>query len=151
MKSRHTIDSAETLEAAYHALIPISEAMGISVAEVAADRLVLDVLLANNLNHQQSAFGGSLFSAAALAGWGLLQLKLAPLGGETNTVLASSDVSFKAPVFADFQCVCELPEAWDAFEDTLVDAGRASLILTPRIEVDGGIAMRMTGRYVVTR
>ncbi|MBQ73546.1 MAG: hypothetical protein CMQ20_00820 [Gammaproteobacteria bacterium] len=48
--------------------------------------------LANNINHQQSAFGGSLFLLSALVGWGLLQLKLTVLNLTANPVIAGGGV-----------------------------------------------------------
>ncbi|MDZ7686597.1 MAG: YiiD C-terminal domain-containing protein [Gammaproteobacteria bacterium] len=72
MTSFDPIASPEKLEAAYHELIPISGYMGIRVKSWADGRLVLSVPLAPNINHQGSGFGGSLFSVAALAGWGIL-------------------------------------------------------------------------------
>lgn len=150
MNTTHSIDSSAKLEAAYHDLIPISGHMGIRVRSWADDRLVLTAPLAPNVNHQASAFGGSLFSIAALAGWGLIQLKLARLERPSNTVIANTDVGFKRPVFGEIECVCELPESWEATEEALLENGRVSLILKPQIETGGEIAMTLSGRYVVS-
>lgn len=139
-----------SLEAAYHSQIPISAHMGIRVTSWANDSLLLRAPLANNINHQQSAFGGSLFSIAALAGWGLLQLKLNSVNIKTNTVIADGDVSYRRPVFTDFECRCTLPASYAAFEATLRQKGKSALILTPQILVEGEVAMNFSGRYVVS-
>lgn len=143
------VDSAASLESAFHKMIPISGHMGIRVLAYDGSRLTLAAPLANNINHQQSAFGGSLFSIAALAGWGLLQLKLGELDIDAETVIASGDVSYSRPVFADFQCVCSLPDKWPAFEERLTARGKAPIKLAPCILVDGQAAMQLTGTYVV--
>ncbi len=150
MNTINPIDSAAKLEAAYHDLIPLSGHMGIRVKSFADDRLVLTAPLAPNVNHQGSAFGGSLFSIAALSGWGLIQLTIAKLDRPSNTVIANTDVSFKRPIYDEIECVCELPDSWEATEQALLDSGRASLILKPQIETKGEVAMAISGRYVIS-
>ncbi len=150
LSDANKITDIESLEAAYRSLIPISEHLGVRVKSWQDDRLVLTAPLAPNTNHQGSGFGGSLFSIAALAGWGLIQLSLAQFEGDSNTVIANGDVSFKAPVYEPFDCICELPDAWKSCEQTLRDNGRASLILTPRVMVNDTVAMTLSGRYVIS-
>lgn len=123
--------------------------MGIAVKSYDGRRLRLTAPLAANVNHQMSAFGGSLFSLAALAGWGLLQLQLSELQLDCNTVIAGGNVAYKRPVFADFDCICELPPDWEGIVEQLKTTGRAALELTPWVEVDGETAMTFTGRYVI--
>lgn len=130
-------------------MIPISRQMGIRVVEYDGEKLTLTAPLANNINHQLSAFGGSLFSVAALAGWGLLQLKLSELGMDCDVVIAGGDVSYRRPVFADFSCACEVPATWQAFATRLKRTGKAAIELAPCVEADGEPAMILTGKYVV--
>jgi thioesterase domain-containing protein len=145
----HKADSAESLEAICHRLIPISAAMGVRVQSYADSRLTLSAPLANNINHQESAFGGSLFSLAALAGWGILQLELTARSLDANVVIADGNVTYRRPVFSDFQCVCDFPEEAVVSLDRLTSEGKAALKLVPRIEVDGKVAMELSGNYVV--
>lgn len=147
----HRIDGANSLETAFHELIPISKAMGVRVVDYDGQVLRLAAPLANNINHQQSGFGGSLYAVAALAGWGILQLKLNEMQLRCNTVIADGRVVYTRPVFADFQCTCRLPADYETFCKTLVDQGRATTTLDAVIEVNGETAMTLSGRYVVTR
>ncbi|NIQ97202.1 MAG: thioesterase, partial [Desulfuromonadales bacterium] len=103
--------------------------MGIKVASWDGEVLVLDAPLANNINHQESAFGGSLFSLAALAGWGILQLKLSAEDLDCNTVIAGGDVDYSLPVLEALRCECRLPETWPAVVDALRKKGKARLEL----------------------
>ena len=150
LNAPHRIDTAARLEAAYHELIPISAHMQISVKSWEDGKLVLHAPLAANINHQGSGFGGSLFSIAALAGWGIIELALADLDRPSNTVIANTDVGYKRPVFEDFDCICELPETWDSCRETLLENGRASLILKPSVVVGDDVAMTLSGRYVIS-
>ena len=103
--------SIEALQQAYQTLIPISQHMGIQAVSYDGQCLRVTAPLANNINHQQSAFGGSLFSLVALAGWGLLQLKITELGLDCTTVIAGGEVGYQVPVVAEL-CVtaaCQQP------------------------------------------
>lgn len=147
----YNIDSADSLEQAFHELIPISEAMGITVEHYDGTLLRLRAPLANNKNHQLTAFGGSLFSIAALSGWGLIQLKLAELDIKANTVIAGGDVSYSLPVSTDLICECCLAPSYPDFVKKLNTNGKASLSLQPNILLDNKKAMSFTGKFVVKR
>ncbi|HIG40467.1 MAG: YiiD C-terminal domain-containing protein [bacterium] len=149
MNSDTPISSIELLVEAYHTLIPISQHMGITVDAYDGNSLTIKAPLENNINHQNSAFGGSLFSLAALAGWGIIQLKLSELNLSANTVIAGGDVSYSAPVFEELVCQCRLPDEYDTFVDRLKSKGRASITLQSNFMVDASIAMAFSGRYVV--
>lgn len=146
------INSIESLEETYHSKIPISKHMGIKVKDYNGTRLTIVAPLSNNINHQNSAFGGSLFSLAALAGWGLLQLKMAEENLDCNTVIAGGDVEYMAPIFADFSCECSIPEkaVYDVFLEKLHKKSRASLQLEPNIFCDGKKSMKFSGHYVLS-
>jgi len=139
----------ESLQHAYHTLIPISQHMGIQVVSYDGSCLRVTAPLANNINHQQSAFGGSLFSLVALAGWGILQLKTTELELDCNTVIAGGEVGYHLPVFAELVCECRLPDDYAAFASRLTDTGKASILLDTGIVLDGASAMTFSGKYVV--
>ena len=61
MKPKIFVDSIKSLENVFHELIPISQHMGVKVVNYTGSELTLAAPLANNINHQLSAFGGSLF------------------------------------------------------------------------------------------
>ena len=139
----------ESLQQAYHRLIPISEHMGIRVVSYDGECLRVTAPLANNINHQQSAFGGSLFSLVALAGWGILQLKTAELGLDCNTVIAGGEVGYHLPVFTELVCECRLPSSYSDFASRLTNTGKASILLDTGILLDDASAMTFSGKYVV--
>jgi len=144
--------TAENLEHIYHSKIPISKHMGLKVISFEHNRLLLGAPLYNNINHQESVFGGSLFSIAALAGWGILQLKMSQLGISANTVIAGGEVGYSAPVFSDFICMCSLPEGdkWIEFEQKLKNSGKGSVRLSSVILSEGRTCMNFDGNYVLS-
>ena len=138
-----------SLEHAYHSLIPISAHMGITVAAYDGNSLTIKAPLENNINHQRSAFGGSLFSLSALAGWGIIQLKLAELGLTGNTVIAGGEVGYAAPVFEELVCSCTLPTGYTEFASALQTRGKGSIRLQSSFLVEQRPAMEFSGKYVV--
>ena len=102
------IGSPKELQEVMHELIPISSSMGVVVSEYKKDTLTLTAPLNKNINHQQSAFGGSISALAALAGWGILQLKLSELDLDCNTVVADAHIKFLKPIREDLVCEAKL-------------------------------------------
>lgn len=156
MKSRIFVDSIEALEHTYHELIPISRALGIRVLAYPGDRLTITAPLSNNINHQLSAFGGSLFSVAVLAGWGLMQLKLSELDLDCNTVIAGGEVSYQKPVYSDLTCTCQLPPDFDSVIQRATETGSARTAMTSTFycedtDSEQQIAMQFDGRYHLRR
>lgn len=73
------IDPA-TVEHYLHEHIPITRAMGLKVTAYDGDSVRLWAPLEPNLNHRNTAFGGSLSTLGILAGWSLLHVKMQEAG-----------------------------------------------------------------------
>lgn len=138
------------LEQALHAEIPLTRAMHVRVARADHNGLALRAALAPNLNHKQTAFGGSLNSLATLACWGLIQLLVRDRGQAITVVIQESNVQFLKPVMRDFEAICPLPPApvVEKFLRMLERKGRARLALDSTIHADGKIAVRFRGQFV---
>lgn len=138
------------LERILHAGIPLTRAMQVRVLRADRNGLALGAALAPNLNHKQTAFGGSLNSLATLACWGLIQLLVRDHGSAITIVIQESDVQFLKPVLRDFEAVCPLPAepVIERFLHTLKGRGRARLALDSTIHADGEIACRFHGKFV---
>ena len=156
--NNYPIHDLASLEVALHQLIPVSAFMGIRPIYYDGKCLRLTAPLKNNVNHQLSAFGGSLFSVSVLAGWSILQLKVAELGIEANTVIAGGELGYAAPVFEDIHCELNLPDEYDGFSERLMTKGKASIQLTSNVRLASDRtdseplnAMNFSGKYVVRR
>lgn len=86
------------LEADLHALIPLSAAMGVSVVRVDADGITLTAPLPPNHNHAGTAFGGSLYSLAAMAGWAWLRARFAAEDLTPTILIAEGRMQYRRPV-----------------------------------------------------
>lgn len=140
----------QALERYLHQHIPISLHLGAEVREAGAGRVRLRAPLAPNLNHRQTAFGGSLSALAILAGWAWLHLRLRERGHRGRIVIMSSAMEFLAPADGDFEVTCGAPppESWERFVDTLDQRGRARLELEAALAVGDVAVATFRGQYV---
>ncbi|MBB3102874.1 YiiD C-terminal domain-containing protein [Azomonas macrocytogenes] len=143
----------QDLEATLHREIPLTRAMGLRVARWVDHELRLMLPLQGNTNHTGSIFGGSLYSAAVLAGWGWLLLRQRDAGIEDgHIVIQESSIEYPLPALANVTAVCNAPPqgTWERFEKTYRRHGRARLTLETRILLDDGReAVRFSGQYVL--
>jgi thioesterase domain-containing protein len=143
------VSTAAELEATIHQLIPLSVAMGVAVESFEQDILTLSAPLAPNINHQMSAFGGSLSALSALAGWGMLQLQIGKMSIVGNTVIGRSEAAFLRPVLKQLICRCSLPSDFAVFQKKLLARGKSSVSLTTEMIEDGEVAMTTSSQFVV--
>lgn len=141
---------AAALERTLHDEIPLSQAMGIRVAGFDGTSLRMTAPVAPNINHQSTAFGGSLYSLSVLCGWGLLHLKLAEARLHKHIVIQDADIRYLLPVDHDMNAECKVDEAkLKNFLRALEKHGRARLSLDVVINQDDQVAVEFSGRYVV--
>lgn len=141
------------LEAILHHDIPLTRSLGLRVERWENQELRLQVPLQPNINHKSSMFGGSLYCAAVLAGWGWLHLRLREAGIEDgHIVIHEGKIEYPLPVVDDAMAICSAPspEAWERFEEIYRRRGRSRLELHSRIlAADGRDAVRFTGQFVL--
>jgi thioesterase domain-containing protein len=131
--------------------IVLAPHIGVRVVERDAHGLVLSAPLEANSNHHGTAFGGSLYSLAALAGWGLLTLELEARGIEAELVIQDSRIDFVSPVDADFTARARTPDSalLDRCVRTLERYGRSRIAISVVIECRGSEAVRFSGTYAI--
>lgn len=140
----------EALERYLHEHIPLSRHLGVSVAEAGAARVHLRAPLAPNLNHRQTAFGGSLSALAILAAWTWLHLVLSERGFTGRIVIMTSSMKYLAPAEGAFEAICPAPtpERWARFIRTLEQRGRARVELDVEVAVGDVPVASFRGQYV---
>ena len=132
--------------------IPLTRAMGVRLERYDEAGLVLTAPLALNHNHLGTAFGGSLATAATLAGYTLLWLELGDCG--SHIVIKESHLRYKAPVRGDIRAIAPRlpPDTLHRFRQTFAQNGTARLTLPITIvEPDGRICVEFTGTFVALR
>jgi len=111
--------------------------------------------LAPNINHKQTAFGGSLYSVAVLTGWALVNLRLSEhemaLQQRAEVVIYHSEMSYLAGVNQDFhaQATQSAPLQEQRFIQRLLRHGKASCLETIEIFQQDVVKARLSAKYVV--
>lgn len=149
-------NNSRYLEQVLHHDIPLTREMGLKVLSWQGQQLRLELPLDPNINHKSTMFGGSLYCAAVLAGWGWLHLRLREAGIEDgHIVIQEGQISYPLPVTADAIAICEAPEGavWEKFLRTYHRHGRARVTLPTNIFNQGSdeAAVRFSGQFVLHR
>jgi thioesterase domain-containing protein len=132
--------------------IPLTRAMGLSVTEAGPNRVVLRAPLEPNHNHKRTAFGGSLYSLAVLAGWSLLWIRLKQSELKGHVVIAKSEVEYLRPVIEDLVATAAADEAVLAQAvEVYRRKGRAKVLIRSEIGNEAGVALKFSGTYALLR
>lgn len=143
---------ATRLERYMHATIPQVVQMQVKVAAFDTTGLSLTAPLTPNINHEQTAFGGSIASLATLACWGYLWLLLEDTPG-MHMVVNEAHIRYLKPVTAALNAHCPTPsaETLKKFLDTLTRRGKARIELKAVMGQHSVIAAEYTGSFVAYR
>lgn len=138
------------VEAYLHRHIPISHVMGVRVVTVGADGVRLAAPLRPNLNHQSTAFGGSISSLAILAAWTVAHVGLREAGHPATVVIQRSSVEYLKPVHGEMEAFCPIPDpaTWRRFVGGVQRRGRGRVRLSAEVHSDGAIVAAFDGLYV---
>ena len=138
------------LEDFLHRHIPLSKAMGVSVASVDEDTVVLRAPLAPNINHRGTVFGGSVSAVAMLAGWSLLHTRLAAAGLRPRLVIRRNTMEYEAPITGDFVARASIlrNDEWQRFIATLERKGRARIAVSAALEHGDQVVATFAGEFV---
>ena len=134
--------NAQDLAALLQKEIPLSQHMGVRDFKVASDEVSLLLPLKPNINHKSTLFGGSLYSASALACYGLFLAGLRENGVDTNNiVIAEGNIKYTNPVTADAKVVATWSSAADKerFFKTLLAKKKARVMMTAKSYVNGQV------------
>lgn len=132
--------------------IPLTQALQIKVNRWQDQQLVLDFPLGPNINHMSSAFGGSLYCGAVLAGWGWMHLQLKELGmADGHIVVQNGQITYPLPVLGDATIICypPEPEVWEKFKKMFMRHGKGRLELKSVIFYENKESVVFNGQFVV--
>lgn len=139
------------ITAHFHKKIPLSQALGIKVIEVSSRHARVDVPLSPNINHVQTAFGGSIYAVAALSCYALFQVLAKEAGGLSDElVIQEGKIRYLAPINGDFTVESRMADQEDGhkFIETLKRHGKARLLLKAEVICNGTVGAVFEGIYV---
>jgi len=131
--------------------IPITTAIGINVSDISNNTVILTAPLSNNINHKHTAFGGSLYSVAVLAGWSLLYVQLNELELASHIVIQEGNMKYLHPVKDEISACANLPsnENFQRFIRMYNKKGLSRIQLKVAIHQGNKLAAELTGTYVI--
>jgi len=111
--------------------------------------VVLSAPLKPNANYKGTAFGGSLYCLAVLAGWAWVTRYLAARGLPADAVVQASNVQFLAPVLGELRASAAAPSGAeiDKFRKMLQRAGRGRISLRVEITHNQVLAVLFEGVF----
>jgi thioesterase domain-containing protein len=141
------------LEAYLHTQIPLARGMEVRVRATDASSVILEAPLAPNINHHETAFGGSVSALAILSGWSLVHVLLQASAIAANVVIQRNSVDYERPISGPFTARSRLasPQLWTPFLTMLDRRGRARIAVMATIECNAQIAGSFTGEFVALR
>ena len=153
MPSASSTTACQHLAQVFASDIPLTAALAVEVRDWHEQRLELQMPLAENTNHQNSMFGGSLYCAGVLACWGWLHLRLLDEGiNTTHIVVQAGQIDYPLPVYGNAPVICDAPDeaTWMKFFKMYQRHGKARISLSSRIlTADGEDGAIFTGQFVL--
>lgn len=128
--------------------------MGFKLARYDGTVLKATAPLAANTNHHSTAFGGSQYSLAAVAGWAILRCKLSESGLQGAIVVKSASMDYLRPVSSEsFSINVQLtaPDELSASMLHLTETGSANFGILGIIYQNNKEAARYKGTYSIKK
>lgn len=111
--------------------IPLTRAMSLDVVDITTEHVTLSAPLGPNMNHRDTAFGGSVCALAILSAWSLLYLRLRDAYPGVRIVIQRNLMVYDRPVTGAFTATSAArePAAWEKFDDAFRRKRRARINL----------------------
>ncbi len=137
-----------TLTQTLHKEVPLTRQMGVKVVDYVDDSLEITADFGPNVNIHGTAFGGSLFSICAVAGWALLHLEYEEAGVHAPSVLGDASIKYFRPVKGEIRALCHLPDSatFEPFIKRVGNSERAAIALVTEIWADDKVEARFHDR-----
>lgn len=131
--------------------IPLSSAMEVRVQSISAGRVVLSAPIAPNMNHRDTAFGGSASALAILAAWSVVCVRMQDEGLEGRIVIRRNTMSYDQPIAADFSATASAPDeaAWNKLRSALARGRPGRVRVKAILECMGERTGELIGEFVV--
>jgi thioesterase domain-containing protein len=143
--------TSKSLQELLHKEIPVTAEMGIAIVRASPDLVRIAAPLTPNINYNGTAFGGSMYTVAALASWLLLSITLTEVGHEAEyIVIQDGAIEYLEPARDRF----EAESAWSSedsrsrFLRTLGRRRVARSQLEARVICRGALSAAFRGRFV---
>ena len=139
------------LESLVHQEIPITKALDIRIAELSATSIKVMAPFEANKNIHNTAFAGSIYTVATIAGWSLVSHIAQHHDLQGSVVLAKADIQYKKPINGDIVAHCSVddPAQLDTFIQSFERKNRARLHLTINVVESGDIKALLNANFAL--
>jgi thioesterase domain-containing protein len=132
-------------------LIPQTKNLGIKIARIEDHQLTVHGSYAQNKNHLDIVFGGSIAAISITTAWSLVQSKIEQAGLKGNLVIKRQEIDYLLPVKTDFECIASFQSAddWESFGKTYQEKGRARIVVTAQIISESKATSKFQGVFIL--
>lgn len=141
-------DLVQDLQALWQESIPISSQMGVKVTCYTGFALEVSANLRKNINPHNTMFAGSIYSMAALAGWGLVHLHMQREKLAGTIVLAEGHIKYRRPLDKNPRAIAFGDEVLSAIK-SLQRKAKCQFDVTVDIFAGQKVVAKFIGNYVV--
>lgn len=141
----------QQLESIVHQEIPITQALGIRINQLTDTAITVSAPFSANKNIHNTAFAGSIYTVATIAGWSLVN-NLASINGiEGSVVLAKAEMQYKKPINGDIIATCQLKDttALATFLNSFQRKNRARITVTIELIEDSETKATLTANFAL--
>ncbi len=133
--------------------IPITKALGIVVLQADEQGVRLTAPLSNNINHRDTAFGGSVSSLLITACWGYLRILFDAEPSIPTIVVGRSGTDFMKPIHSDITAELILPSEKEVthLRDMYERFGKGRITLRAAVQINSELCAYFDGDFVVFR
>ena len=130
MRLMNYSDTAQHLQQAIRATIPLSQHMGYTINNLSEHSITVSAPLENNVNIHGTAFAGSIYSVATLTAWALVYHILQNHQPDATLVLGEGQIKYRAPIKGDLQCYAEISDVEHReFLNALTEKSRSRIMV----------------------
>lgn len=118
--------------------VPLIGQMQLDVRDWLPGRVTVEAPLAPNINTHGTAFGGSLYCVASMAGWSLMHLTLMEAGFLPSVWVVKGEINYRRPVRGVLSATASLaPEACEALIAQFRERGKAKAAIEIVMQEEG--------------
>ncbi|NVJ68455.1 MAG: YiiD C-terminal domain-containing protein [Gammaproteobacteria bacterium] len=139
------------LEKLLHQEIPITQALAIQVIELEVNQITIKAPFEQNKNIHNTAFAGSIYTTATLAGWSLVTNFLKDKNLDGSVVLAKGEIKYLKPINGDIVAHTEFANQSDLekLQAQFENKGKARINLTINVIEDEIIKAQLNASFAI--
>lgn len=128
--------------------VPLIGHMQLDVVSWQPGEVVVEAPLTPNLNTHGTAFGGSLYCVASMAGWAMTHLTLMDGGLMPSVWIVKGEINYMRPVRGALRATASLSgEARAALVDQFRSRGKAKVTVDIRVQEEGQDCVLLSAMY----